>query len=45
MHVKLLILLGLLLAACSKPEKPQDLPAYSDMGAAADAGRTQFDKP
>lgn len=36
---------ALLLAGCSKPADPQDLPAYSDMGAAADAGRAQFDKP
>lgn len=40
------LMAALLLAGCQKPAEPAaDLPAYSDMGAAADAGRTQFDKP
>lgn len=40
------ILACLILAGCEKPQNIfEDLPAYSDMGAAADAGRTQFDKP
>lgn len=41
----LALVAALLLAGCSKPAEPPDLPAYSDMGAAADAGRVQFDKP
>ena len=41
-----LLLAALLLAGCQKPAPPPaDLPAYSDMGAAADAGRVEFDKP
>ena len=41
-----IFLAAFLLAGCQKPSQPTaDLPAYSDMGAAADAGRTQFDKP
>lgn len=41
-----LVLACFLLAGCEKPSNlSDDLPAYSDMGAAADAGRTQFDKP
>jgi hypothetical protein len=39
-------LAALLLAGCQKPVQPHaDLPAYSDMGAAADAARVEFDKP
>lgn len=41
-----LFLAALLLAGCQRPvEPPKDLPAYSDMGAAADAARVEFDKP
>lgn len=40
------LLAALLLAGCQKPAQPKaDLPVYSDMGAAADAGRVKFDKP
>jgi len=41
-----ILLAALLLAGCQKPvQEPADLPAYSDMGAAADAARVEFDKP
>ena len=34
--------LAILLSSCSpKNEQPSDLPRYSDMGAAADAGRVE----
>ena len=32
-----IVIVCLLLSGCSKPIKQNDLPAYSDMGAAADA--------
>lgn len=39
--MKVLILV-LLLSSCSpKNEHPSDLPSYSDMGAAADAGKVE----
>jgi len=42
----LILMAALLLTGCQKTaQPPSDLPAYSDMGAAADAGRLQFDKP
>lgn len=34
-----IIIVGLILAACSPRQELPDLPNYSDMGAAADAGK------
>lgn len=40
------MLVCLLLAGCGKPENVSNgLPDYSDMGAAADAGRAPIDNP
>ena len=40
------VLACLILAGCDKPANISDsLPEYSDMGAAADAGRAPFDNP
>ena len=40
------VLACLILAGCDKPENVSDgLPNYSDMGAAADAGRAPIDNP
>ena len=42
----LILMAALLLTGCQKPSQPtHDLPIYSDMRAAADAARVEFDKP